>query len=73
MRCDVGMAFVGGKGVWEEAPKTDICDGGIQGARRWMRPRMCWGMRSAVAKAYIAPAEWARIENFVIFRDWQIA
>ena len=29
---------------------------------------MCCGIRSAVAKAYIAPAECARIENFVISR-----
>lgn len=66
--CEVGMAFVGGRGAWADAPKTDICDGGIHGARRWIRPRMCWGIRRAVASAYIAPAEWASIENFVIFR-----
>lgn len=69
----VGMALVGGSGVWALAPNTLICEGGIQGARRCIRPRMCWGMRSAVARAYIAPAECARIENFVILRDWQIA
>jgi hypothetical protein len=49
--CDVGMAFVGGRGVCAEAPKTDICDGGIQGASRCIRPRMCWGIRRAVASA----------------------
>ncbi len=24
MRCEVGIAFVGGRGVWADAPKTDI-------------------------------------------------
>ena len=37
----VGMAFVGGSGVWALAPKTDICEGGIQGASRCILPRMC--------------------------------
>jgi hypothetical protein len=30
--CDVGIAFVGGDAC--VVPKTFICDGGIQGARR---------------------------------------
>ena len=32
-------------------PMADIWDGGIHGARRWTHPRMCWGTRSAVARA----------------------
>lgn len=48
IRCDVGMAFVGGEAA---VPKVFICDGGIHGARRWMRPRICWGIRRAVANA----------------------
>jgi hypothetical protein len=47
----VGIALVGGKGVCADAPKTFICDGGIQGARRCIFPRTCWGMRRAVARA----------------------
>lgn len=65
------MEFVGGDDVWP--PNTLNWEGGIQGARRWIRPRICWGIRSAVARAYMAPAEWARIENLVIFKAWQIA
>lgn len=34
---------------------------------------MCWGIRRAVASAYIAPAECAKMENLVIRRAWQIA
>lgn len=49
-------------------PRFVICDGGIQGAKRWIRPRICCGILSAVANAYIAPAECARIENLVILR-----
>ncbi len=64
----VGIAFVGGSGVFSLAPNTLICDGGIQGASRCILPRICWGMRSAVASAYMAPAECARIENLVIFK-----
>jgi hypothetical protein len=45
----VGMALVGGR--FCEVPKTFIWLGGIHGARRWIRPRMCCGMRSAVARA----------------------
>lgn len=48
IRCDVGMAFVGGR--FSDAPKTFICEGGIQAERRWILPRMCWGMRRAVAR-----------------------
>lgn len=33
IRCDVGIEFVG-KEVWLLFPKTFICEGGIQGARR---------------------------------------
>jgi hypothetical protein len=47
----VGMAFVGGSGVFSLAPNTFICDGGIQGASKCILPRICWGMRSAVARA----------------------
>jgi hypothetical protein len=32
MRWEVGMAFVGGR--FCDVPKTFICEGGIQGARR---------------------------------------
>lgn len=39
IRCEVGMAFVGGRVC--EVPNTFIWDGGIQGARRWILPRMC--------------------------------
>jgi hypothetical protein len=70
MRWEVGRVFAGGEAVWP--PMTFICDGGIHGARRCMRPRICWGIRSAVARAYIAPAEWAKIENLLIFNVWQI-
>ena len=48
IRCEVGMAFVGGD---VDAPKVFIWDGGIHGAKRCMRPRICWGILSAVAKA----------------------
>src|SRR5689334_941467 len=47
----VGMALVGGSGVFSLAPNTLICDGGIQGASRCILPRICWGIRSAVARA----------------------
>jgi hypothetical protein len=47
--CDVGTAPTGGNSCCE--PITDSCDGGIHGASRWMRPRMCCGMRSATASA----------------------
>jgi hypothetical protein len=47
----VGMAFVGGRGVCALLPKTFICDGGIQGASRCLLPRICWGIRNAVARA----------------------
>jgi hypothetical protein len=46
---DVGIALVGGDAC--AAPNTFICDGGIHGASRWMRPRICCGIRSAVARA----------------------
>lgn len=49
IRCEVGIACVGGRAC--DPPKTFICDGGIQGARRWILPRMCWGIRRAVASA----------------------
>lgn len=39
MRCEVGREFAGGDATWP--PITLICDGGIHGARRWMRPRIC--------------------------------
>ena len=39
IRCDVGMAFVGGSDC--EAPNTFIWDGGIHGASKWIRPRIC--------------------------------
>lgn len=67
----VGMALVGGRAC--DAPNTFIWLGGIQGASKWIRPRMCCGMRKAVANAYMAPAECARMENFVILRAWHIA
>lgn len=66
IRCDVGSEFAGGDAFWE--PVAFICDGGIHGASRCIRPRICCGMRRAVARAYMAPAECARIENLVIFR-----
>jgi hypothetical protein len=47
----VGIALLGGRGVFSLAPNTDIWEGGIQGARRWILPRICWGMRRAVANA----------------------
>ena len=34
---------------------------GIQGARRWTRPRIRSGRRSATASAYVAPREWPRM------------
>jgi len=37
----VGMALVGGRGVCALAPNTDICEGGIHGARRCILPRIC--------------------------------
>lgn len=49
MRCEYGTALFGSGSLW--VPIPDICDGGIHGASRWIRPRMCWGMRSAVANA----------------------
>jgi hypothetical protein len=39
IRCEVGMALVGG--VACEPPNTLICDGGIHGASRCILPRMC--------------------------------
>ena len=48
IRWEVGMAFVGGD---VDAPKVFIWDGGIHGTRRCIRPRICWGIRSAVARA----------------------
>lgn len=64
--CEYGTALVGSGSLC--APRFVICDGGIQGAKRWIRPRICCGIRNAVASAYIAPAECARIENLVILR-----
>jgi hypothetical protein len=55
IRWEVGKALLGGDAACP--PITFICEGGIHGARRCMRPRICWGIRSAVARAYIAPAE----------------
>lgn len=49
IRWDVGIELEGGDAFW--APKVFIWEGGIHGARRWIRPRMCWGMRRAVARA----------------------
>jgi hypothetical protein len=49
IRCDVGMALVGGRAC--VVPKTFICEGGIQGASRWIRPLICCGIRRAVASA----------------------
>ena len=47
----VGIALVGGSGVWALAPNTDIWDGGIHGASRCILPRICCGILSAVASA----------------------
>jgi hypothetical protein len=48
-RWDRGSCCVGGES-WL-MPMGAICDGGIQGARRCTRPRMCWGIRNDVARA----------------------
>lgn len=63
-RCEYGIASDLILGVFEalsadldEVPlimlmfDISICEGGIQGARRWMRPFICCGILSAVAKA----------------------
>ena len=39
IRCEVGREFAGGDATWP--PNTLIWDGGIHGARRCIRPRMC--------------------------------
>jgi hypothetical protein len=49
IRWEVGIELVGGEAICP--PMTFICEGGIQGARRCMRPRICWGIRRAVARA----------------------
>lgn len=59
LRMDVGKAR---KILWEYGtallgagsfcvPMLDSCDGGIQGANKWIRPRICWGFLRAVANA----------------------
>jgi hypothetical protein len=37
-RWEYGRALAGSGSLCD--PMPDICDGGIQGARRWMRPRI---------------------------------
>lgn len=64
--CEYGTALLGKGSLC--VPKLVIWEGGIHGASRWIRPRMCCGIRRAVANAYMAPAECARIENLVILR-----
>ena len=49
-RCDLGSCVLGGGWSWRE-PMASICEGGIHGASRCTLPRMCCGMRSAVASA----------------------
>ena len=49
-RCDLGSCVLGGGWSWRE-PMASICEGGIHGASRCTLPRMCCGMRSAVARA----------------------
>lgn len=39
IRWEVGMALVGGR--FCDPPNTFICEGGIQGARRCILPRIC--------------------------------
>ena len=48
-RWERGSCWVGGDSL--PRPMGAIWDGGIQGARRWTRPRMCWGIRREVASA----------------------
>jgi hypothetical protein len=71
-RWDLGSCAPGG-GSCFVMPMGAIWLGGIHGARRWTRPRMCWGIRRAVARAYMAPALWAMMENLERCSAWHIA
>lgn len=48
IRCEYGSEVAGSSCC---VPMADSWDGGIHGARRWMRPRICCGIRRAVASA----------------------